>query len=164
MQNDEDQIDLLLLDNQLCFALYAATRALTKAYTERLSRLGLTYPQYLVLLVLWEKDGQTVGEIGQRLMLDSGTLTPMLKRLEAMEIVERLRDKKDERVVYICLQPKGKDLKEPVRAIREQIGCDLDIPQPKKFLIRQDLLDVVDILEKAKKRRTEEANDAPFKA
>ncbi len=81
--------DLLRLDNQLCFALYAATRAITKTYREKLEPIGLTYPQYLVLLVLWEREDVTVSEIGQKLFLDSGTLTPLIKRLEAMGLVNQ---------------------------------------------------------------------------
>ena len=93
--------ELLRLDNQLCFALYAATRAMTRTYRERLGPLGLTYPQYLVLIVLWESDGVTVGQLGQRLLLDSGTLTPLVKRLETAGLVTRNRREADEREVEI---------------------------------------------------------------
>ena len=100
----------LLLDNQLCFALYAASRAMTAAYAPLLDALGLTYPQYLVMLVLWEQDGERVSSIGERLHLDSATLTPLLKRLEARELVERRRSSADERVVEVFLTPAGKRL------------------------------------------------------
>src|SRR3954463_1874064 len=93
----------LLLDNQLCFALYSASLAMTKLYKPLLDELGLTYPQYLVMLVLWEGDGRTVSELGERLSLDSGTLTPLLKRLEAAQLVSRIRDTEDERRVHIML-------------------------------------------------------------
>ena len=97
----------LRLDAQLCFALYAASRATTAAYREPLAELGLTYPQYLVLLVLWEEEGLSVKEIGQRLHLDSGTLTPVLKRLEEAGFVRRRRDAQDERQVRVELDRKS---------------------------------------------------------
>ena len=101
----------LLLDNQLCFALYSASLAMTKLYKPLLDELGITYPQYLVLLVLWEADGPTVSELGQRLSLDSGTLTPLLKRLEAAGLISRLRNPSDERRVHIQLTAAGRKLK-----------------------------------------------------
>jgi DNA-binding MarR family transcriptional regulator len=107
---------MLLLDNQLCFALYSASLAMTKLYKPLLDELGLTYPQYLVMLVLWEGDGLMVSELGQRLYLDSGTLTPLLKRLEAAGLVSRLRDVADERRVHVHLTAAGRKLK--VRAAK----------------------------------------------
>jgi DNA-binding MarR family transcriptional regulator len=101
----------LLLDNQLCFALYSASLAMTKLYKPLLDALDLTYPQYLVMLVLWEADGLAVSELGQRLYLDSGTLTPLLKRLEAAGLVSRLRAVEDERRVHIHLTAAGRKLK-----------------------------------------------------
>lgn len=101
----------LLLDNQLCFALYSTSLAMTKLYKPLLETLGLTYPQYLVMLVLWERDGLMVSELGERLFLDSGTLTPLLKRLEAMALLARLRDAQDERRVRVTLTAKGRALK-----------------------------------------------------
>jgi DNA-binding MarR family transcriptional regulator len=97
-----------LLENQLCFALYSASRALTRAYQPLLAPLGLTYPQYIVMLVLWEGDGLSVSELGERLGLDSGTLTPLLKRLESTGLVERRRDDDDERVVRVFLTATGR--------------------------------------------------------
>ena len=105
----EDQA--LLLDNQLCFALYSASLAMTKLYKPLLEELGLTYPQYLAMLVLWERDGLMVSELGQRLSLDSGTLTPLLKRLEAAGFVTRIRDVEDERRVHVTLTAAGRRLK-----------------------------------------------------
>jgi len=107
----------LLLENQLCFALHSASMAMTKVYQPHLKKLGLTYPQYLVMLVLWEHDGLTVSEIGKRLLLDSGTLTPLLKRLEAATLVNRLRDVADERRVIVHLTPAGRKLKAQARQI-----------------------------------------------
>jgi len=101
----------LLLDNQLCFALYSASLAMTKLYKPLLDELGLTYPQYLVMLVLWEGDGLMVSELGERLTLDSGTLTPLLKRLEAIGYLSRIRDVEDERRVHITLTAAGRKLK-----------------------------------------------------
>lgn len=103
--------DALLLDSQLCFALHAASRAVTAAYAPHLKQLGLTYPQYLVLLVLWESDGVRVSQLGERLYLDSATLTPLLKRMEAQGVIERRRSQEDERVVELFLTPHGKQLK-----------------------------------------------------
>ena len=101
----------LLLDNQLCFALYSASLAMTKVYKPLLDELGLTYPQYLVMLALWERDGVAVSELGQRLRLDSGTLTPLLKRLEAAGLIARLRAVEDERRVHLTLTAAGRRLR-----------------------------------------------------
>ena len=104
--------DLMLqLDNQLCFALYSASLAMTRVYKSLLEDLGLTYPQYLAMLVLWEKDGLMVSELGERLHLDSGTLTPLLKRLQASGLIARIRDVTDERRVHITLTAAGRKLK-----------------------------------------------------
>ena len=107
----------LQLDNQVCFALYSASLAMTKLYKPLLDAIGLTYPQYLVMLVLWERDGLTVSELGERLFLDSGTLTPLLKRLEAQGHIARLRDVQDERRVRISLTPAGRALREGAERI-----------------------------------------------
>lgn len=120
----------LLLDNQLCFALYSASLAMTKVYKPHLDALGVTYPQYLVLLVLWERDAMAVSEIGERLFVDSGTLTPLLKRLEARGYVDRNRDPDDERRVVVRLTGAGKALRQEALAVPGCIfsatGCSLD--------------------------------------
>ena len=116
----------LRLDHQLCFALYSASLAMTKLYKPLLEELGLTYPQYLALLVLWEQDGLTVSDLGERLHLDSGTLTPLLKRLETAGLLSRLRDVQDERRVLIRLTAAGRQLKK--RAARIP-GCILQATQ-----------------------------------
>lgn len=113
----------LALDHQLCFALYAASLAMTKAYKPLLAPLGLTYPQYLAMLVLWEGDGITVSQLGERLALDSGTLTPLLKRLQALGLLQRLRDAADERRVLLRLTTAGRDLKAQARAVPRAIAC-----------------------------------------
>ena len=119
----------LLLDHQLCFALYSASLAMTKRYKPLLDPLGLTYPQYLVMLVLWEGDGVAVSQLGERVALDSGTLTPLLKRLEAAGLVQRLRDAADERRVLLQLTSAGRALKSKASAVPPAIasasGCSL---------------------------------------
>src|SRR5882757_1251004 len=107
----------LLLGNQLCFAVYSTAHAFNRVYKPLLDRLGLTYPQYLVMLVLWERDGVPVKDIGERLFLDSGTLTPLLKRLEAANLVKRTRSTEDERQVLIALTPQGHALQEKARDV-----------------------------------------------
>jgi DNA-binding MarR family transcriptional regulator len=115
--------DPLHLDDQLCFALYHASRALTRAYGPLLEPLGLTYPQYLVLLVLWEGDDLAVKDIGERLRLDSGTLTPLLKRLEQQGLVVRRRADEDERVVRIQLTAAGRALRAKAKRIPTDVAC-----------------------------------------
>jgi len=117
---------MLQLDNQLCFALYSTSLAMTKLYKPLLDELGLTYPQYLAMLVLWEQDGLMVSELGERLYLDSGTLTPLLKRLEASGFISRIRAVEDERRVHITLTAAGRKLK--ARAARIP-GCILSASQ-----------------------------------
>jgi DNA-binding MarR family transcriptional regulator len=115
--------DPLHLDEQLCFALYRASRAVIRAYAPLLAPLGLTYPQYLVLLVLWERDGLPVKDVGERLALDSGTLTPLLKRLAHQGLVERRRGEDDERVVRIHLTAAGRALHAKARKIPMELAC-----------------------------------------
>ena len=119
----------LALDKQLCFALYSASHAMTKVYKPLLAPLGLTYPQYLVMLALWEDDAQTVSALGDKLALDSGTLTPLLKRLEAQGQLSRERDAADERRVIVRLTDAGRKLKIRARGVPPQIaratGCEL---------------------------------------
>ena len=113
----------LALDHQLCFALYSSSLAMTKAYKPLLAPLGITYPQYLVMLVLWEGDGLTVSALGERLQLDSGTLTPLLKRLAALGLVQRQRDTVDERRVLLHLSPAGRAMKARALAVPQAIAC-----------------------------------------
>ena len=122
MRKQPDPDQALLLDNQLCFALYSASLAMTKLYKPLLDELGLTYPQYLAMLALWERDGLMVSELGERLFLDSGTLTPLLKRLEAAGLVARIRDVQDERRVHISLTTAGRKLKARAQKVP---GCVL---------------------------------------
>lgn len=135
--------DLLRLENQLCFALYAATRAITKTYREKLTPLGLTYPQYLVLVVLWEQDGCTITDIGGKLMLDSGTLTPLLKRLEKQGFVARRRGLKDEREVRIFLTDEADRIKDGVLDARCFVACQLQMKEAEILEIRAQLMDLI---------------------
>ena len=131
--------EALKLDNQLCFALYAASLAMTKLYKPLLDELGLTYPQYLVMLVLWEGDGLAVSELGQRLSLDSGTLTPLLKRLEAAGLVSRLRAVDDERRVHIHLSAAGRRLKARAAKVPACILAATQCPLPEVVRLTQEL-------------------------
>lgn len=145
----------LALDAQLCFALYSASRAMTRAYAVLLDPLGLTYPQYVTLLVLWEQDGVSVTEIGMRLELDSGTLTPLLKRLEQQGLIRRTRSEADERVVLIWLTLKGRTLKEqakqiPVALLRRAGLSTKDDKQRSALLsLKTELLDLAARLREA---------------
>lgn len=115
-------VDPLKLDSMLCFAVYAAGHAFTRFYKPRLDAIGLTYPQYLVFLVLWEEDGLTVKALGEKLFLDSGTITPLIKRLEARGLVRRQRDEEDERQVRIHLTPEGRALRAKALAVPLAVG------------------------------------------
>jgi MarR family transcriptional regulator, organic hydroperoxide resistance regulator len=129
----------LRLDSQVCFPLYAAARAMMQAYQPLLAKLGLTYPQYLVLLVLWEEDGLSVSAIGERLYLDSGTLTPLLKRLEHAGLVRRRRARGDERVVEIFLTADGKRMKRRAQEVPQALFCQLALPLDELFRLREDM-------------------------
>jgi DNA-binding MarR family transcriptional regulator len=136
----------LALHNQLCFALYSASHAMTRTYKPMLDKLGLTYPQYLVMLVLWEQDGVLVKDIGSLLFLDSGTLTPLLKRLESAGLVERKRDKIDERQVRISLTDAGRTLRTAAEEVPKQILCASGQSLEDLLRIRSELGTVRDAL------------------
>ena len=131
--------DKLLLDQQLCFALYAASRSVTGLYRPLLEPLGLTYPQYLVMLVLWEQDGLTVRELGQRLQLDSGTLTPLLKRLQSAGLITRQRRQQDEREVDIRLTDAGLALRDKASGIPECLAQCMQLPFEQMQSLRDEL-------------------------
>jgi DNA-binding MarR family transcriptional regulator len=120
----------LFLDNQICFPLYAASRLIIQACREPLEELGITYPQYLVMLVLWENDGLAVNEIGKKLFLDSGTLTPLLKRLETNNLIKRVRSDQDERKVKIELSFQGKSMKSKAEKVPKKIAERLKSWEP----------------------------------
>ena len=135
-----DTCESLLLDNQLCFALHSTSLLMTKVYKPLLQALGLTYPQYLTMMVLWEEDGLTVGEISNRLLTDPGSLTPLLKRLEAEGLLSRTRSREDERVVVVELTEAGRALRDKAIDIPQCIlgASGLDIEQLRK--LQGDLL------------------------
>ncbi|RAP74116.1 MarR family winged helix-turn-helix transcriptional regulator [Paenibacillus montanisoli] len=129
----------LELDNQLCFALYACAREVMKLYRPYLDELGITYTQYVTLLALWEKDGVPVKELGSRLYLDSGTLTPLLKKLEGMALIRRERDRGDERSVIVRLTEQGRELKTRAMTIPERVYCQTSIPEEEIVQLRDQL-------------------------
>lgn len=129
----------LALDNQFCFALYSTNLALHKLYRQLLAPMNLTYPQYLVMLVLWEKDDITVSEIGERLFLDSATLTPLLKRLESAGMIRRQRSRQDERQVVITLSESGRELQQQAASIPQAIGCAMACDNATLLDIKQQL-------------------------
>ncbi|MFT3996729.1 MAG: MarR family transcriptional regulator [Asticcacaulis sp.] len=128
------------VSNQICFAVHSAAHAFAQAYKPLLEPLGLTYPQYLVMLLLWEKDDRSVSELGTPLFLDSGTLTPLLKRLQAQELIDRNRDPKDERVTRITLTGAGKALAQQARDIPQAMLCAMgDIELPHMIALRDQV-------------------------
>ena len=149
---DYDYHEAMKLSNQLCFPLYAAARNITGLYTPWLKPLGLTYTQYIVFLVLWEKDGLSVTEIGEKLMLDNGTLSPLLKKLEQSGYIVRHRSTEDERIVVITLTEAGKALQERAKDIPYQVGGCVSLP-PEKARTLYSLL--YELLESQKKNETE---------
>lgn len=144
-------IDELKLENQLCFAVYAFSREITKIYRPLLEPLGLTYTQYLVMIVLWEKDGISLKELGSKLRLDSGTLTPLLKKLENDGNIERTRDKRDERNLIIYLSEKGKELMKEAENIPNNIACSLPMDLDGIVGLREQLKLILDQLENQSK-------------
>ena len=129
----------LLLGEQLCFALYSTMAAMNKVYRKLLREMGVTYPQYLVLLVLWERDELMVSEIGERLFLDSATLTPLLKRMETQGLLRRLRAKVDERQVIVSLTARGLELKRRAAAVPEGVFCAAECTPDELVSIRDHL-------------------------
>ena len=135
------------LDSMLCFAIYATGHAFTRFYKPRLDALGLTYPQYLVLIVLWEGDDITVNTLGSRLFLDSGTITPLIKRLEARGLVRRRRDEDDERQVRIMLTPEGRALREKAMSVPLSVATGTGLTRETADRLRAELLDLRDRLD-----------------
>lgn len=138
MNSDE----VLRLDNQLCFLVYACSRAMTNAYRPMLVDLGLTYPQYLVMLVLWEEGEISVKQLGKKLYLDSGTLTPLLKRMKAAGLITRTRAKSDERSVVVHITPEGESLKQKAITVPEKLFCRAGLTPEQFYLLRQQLSDI----------------------
>ncbi|MBO9130667.1 MarR family transcriptional regulator [Bacillus sp. 165] len=134
-----DKEQYLKLENQLCFSLYACSKEVMKLYRSELERFDMTFPQYLVMLVLWEHEKLTVNELGKHLFLDSGTLTPMLKRMEAVQLVERVRLKEDERKVLITPTKKGRALKEAIACVPERIAPQFHLTQEEYLQLLKQL-------------------------
>ena len=141
---DDQTVEAMKLANQLCFPLYAAARNVTSLYTPWLKPLGLTYTQYIALLVLWEQDGQTVGEIGEKLMLDNGTLSPLLKKLEQAGLVQRQRSREDERVVVVSLTEAGRALREKAKDVPAKVAGCIDLPPEKAQMLYALLYELLD--------------------
>ena len=139
-----DYREAMKLKNQLCFPLYAAARNVINLYTPLLSPLGLTYTQYLVFLVLWEQDGITVGDIGEKLLLDNGTLSPLLKKLQQAGYIERRRSEEDERVVVITLTDKGRDLQQQAKDVPLKAASCVDLPPEKARALYALLYELLD--------------------
>lgn len=139
----DGKYDRLKLDNQLCFPLYAASRKVVGAYTPYLRKLGITYTHYIVFMVLWEKDNLTVGEIGNKLYLDNGTLSPVLKKMEEKGFVERRRSTKDERVVKISLTKKGKALRDEAADLPEKVSSCLNLDEEEAVFLHSLLYKIL---------------------
>lgn len=148
-------MEMLLLANQACFPLYALSRKITTHYQPLLERLGLTYPQYLVMLLLWEEPQLSVKELGQRLMLDSGTLTPLLKRLEEKGFVLRTRNDRDERVVDITLTGAGSKLKRKAASVPEELACSLGLTGKELVRMRDMVQGMLAKIEKTEKEKNQ---------
>ena len=139
----------LMLGDQLCFAVYSTAHAFNRFYKPLLDKLGLTYPQYLVMMVLWERDGVPVKDIGEKLFLDSGTLTPLLKRMEAADLVKRTRSTEDERQVLIALTPHGHALREKARAVPQAMLASSACSVGELFEMKNELVALRDKLNAA---------------
>lgn len=143
--------DQLKLENQLCFPVYAASRLITREYQPLLDELGITYPQYLVLMILWEKDQLPVNDIAKKLVLNTNTITPLLKRMEQQGLVERRRSEEDERKVLVYLTEKGKQLQEQAARIPEQLVGQLlkgDLKTDDLIRLKEQLTNIIDFLSK----------------
>lgn len=138
-----NQDELLKLDNQLCFPLYVASKEIVRKYKPFLDKVGLTYTQYIVFLVLWEKDNITLKELGERLYLDSGTLTPLLKQLESRKLITRKRGKEDEREVFVKLTPQGRELKDKVINIPSNVGKCVKLDSEEAKLLYKILYKII---------------------
>ncbi|HWU83316.1 MAG TPA: MarR family transcriptional regulator [Methylophilaceae bacterium] len=136
----------LRLEHQLCFALYAATNAITRTYRGKLSRIGLTYPQYLVMMVLWEQDALSVKDVARRLQLDSATITPLLKRLESSGFIKRTRSESDERVVQVTLTEDGREIQAQVAKMQSEVECQTQLEYAEFVELRSQLHRLADTL------------------
>ena len=147
--SETDYKEMMILENQMCFPLYAAARSVTSLYTPWLKELGITYTQYITFLVLWEKDGITVGEICERLMLDNGTVSPLLKKMEKAGYITRSRSTEDDRVVVITLTEQGRAMQAKAKDIPEKVGECIDLSPEKAIKLYELLYELL-----GKERRT----------
>ena len=147
--SETDYKEMMKLENQMCFPLYAAARSVTSLYTPWLKELGITYTQYITFLVLWEKDGITVGEICERLMLDNGTVSPLLKKMEKAGYITRSRSAEDDRVVVITLTEQGRAMQDRAKDIPEKVGECIDLSPEKAIKLYELLYELL-----GKERRT----------
>ena len=145
-----DAADVVPLDRQLCFSVYSAAHAFSAAYKPLLAPLGLTYPQYLVMLALWEADGVSVKDLGARLRMDSGSVTPLLKRLERAGLVQRGRDRADERLLRVELTERGRALRAEAAGVRPRIACALGGQEAPIQALRREIEALIDMLEAPK--------------
>ena len=146
-KNQENAYPQLMLDGQLCFPLYAAARKVVNAYSPLLKPLGLTYTQYIVFLALWEQGKITVGELGRRLYLDCGTLTPLLKKMEESGWISRCRCKADERVVYVSVTEEGWKMREAVKDLPQKVGECITLPKEDAYTLYTLLHRLLDTME-----------------
>lgn len=135
--------EMLKLDNQLCFALYTCSKEITKLYTPYLAELGITYTQYITLLALWEKDDITVKTLGETLRLGNGTLTPLLKKLESQGLIQRIRNKEDERNVFLRLTETGKAMKDKAVEIPGKVICGSNLDIQRALYLKQELKELL---------------------
>lgn len=136
----------LKLENQLCFALYAATNAITRTYRGKLKEVGLTYPQYLVMMVLWENEGIPIKTIAARLQLDPATVTPLVQRLEEASLVMKVRDTGDDRIVNVYLRDEGKQIQSQVAAMQQSVACETGLTESQFVELRSSLHKLVETL------------------
>ena len=142
-----DKYESIKLDKQLCVSLYATSREIIKLYKPFLDKFNLTYTQYVAMLVLWEDEKSTVKDIGKRLHLDSGTLTPLLKKIESMGLIKRYRDVNDDRVVIVELTEQGRLLKDDVTEVPHEMVCKINMPIEKAIQLKKNLDELLKILE-----------------
>jgi MarR family transcriptional regulator, organic hydroperoxide resistance regulator len=141
-----DKYEMIKLDNQLCFSFYAISREIIKLYKPILDKFNLTYTQYITMLVLWEEEEINFKRLGERLHLDSGTLTPVVKKLEAMDLITKYRTKEDDRVVVVKLTEKGKVLKDDITEVPKELACKIAIEENQYLELKESLKSVLEKL------------------
>jgi DNA-binding MarR family transcriptional regulator len=142
-----DKYESIKLDNQVCFSLYASSREIIKLYKPFLDKFNLTYTQYVAMLVLWEDEKSTVKEIGKRLHLDSGTLTPLLKKIESMGLIKRYRDVNDDRVVIVELTEQGRLMKDQVTEVPREMACKINMSREDLIELKRRLDNLLKVIE-----------------